>query len=156
LKVFITTITTFLNRVCDKLGFIDIIYYAGTTVFKAHDGDAGYDLYAFTSVVIPPFTEKEVQVNTILSSRRLWFLLVSRSSTLRNYGLLVSTAIIDNGYRGEMHLSVYNTTDKEVHINYNDRLGQVIPFKLIKAKVMFGLLPSRDGRGAGGFGSSGR
>lgn len=85
-----------------------------------------------------------------------WAQIVPRSSTFKNYGLLVTNSfgVIDTSYCGEEDhwmLSVYATRDTEVH--FNDRIAQ---FRLV-ADIPFAILETDhlDGENRGGIGSTG-
>lgn len=124
---------------------------------RAYGGDAGWDLYTSRPVVIPPHTFKDVHVDvSVALPQGLWAMIVGRSSTIRKHGLRVETAIIDNGYRGELFVGVWNLSDNAVEINEGVRLAQFIPFELINMKWEYteGPLPPSE-RGVKSFGSSG-
>ncbi len=125
---------------------------------KAHQTDAGYDLYAH---------KKEKMRNGQLKyTTGLCFeipdgymgLLFPRSS-LSNYNLALSNSvgIIDSGYRGEISF-VFNYTEGQMFAstyNEGDRIGQliIIPYPEVKFEEVKDL--SESPRGAKGFGSSG-
>jgi dUTP pyrophosphatase len=84
-------------------------------------------------------------------------LLVARSSTFKNFGLIQTNAIgvIDETYCGDddhIMMPVYATRDTEVHVN--DRICQ---FRIIKHQpvIDFEESESLSGKSRGGFGSTG-
>ena len=74
-------------------------------------------------------------------------------------GLTVANApgLIDSGYRGELKVILVNLGDEHVSISAGDRIAQLViaPVSLGTA-VEVQDLPDSDGRGEGGFGSTGR
>lgn len=123
----------------------------------AHYGDAGWDLYTSCEIIIPPHSFCDVHVDIAVAlPRGIWAMITGRSSTIRTYKLRVETAIIDNGYRGEMYVGVWNHNDEEIIIEKGVRLAQLILFKLIPATwVEKDSLPPSE-RGDRGFGHSGK
>ena len=64
--------------------------------------------------------------------------------------------VIDSDYRGEMRVTLYNTTDTEYTVRPGDRIAQlmVVPVACPPIEVV-DTLPETQ-RGEGGFGSTGR
>jgi len=124
---------------------------------QAHEGDAGWDLYTSREVIIPPNSFTDVHVDLAVAlPKRTWALITGRSSTIRTYKLRVETAIIDNGYRGEMYVGVWNHNDHQIFIPVGTRLAQMILFKSILVRwLLVDILPPSS-RGEKGFGHSGR
>lgn len=142
-------------NVLDCFGVIDILYYIGDKPYKKYDGDAGFDLYVSESSMVEPKSGCNIKVNTSITSRRMWMLLIGRSSTFYKRGLVVNTAIIDNGYTGDLHVYVYNHNEYGVFISAGDRIAQIIPFKLSKPLIVNGVCKKISCRGGDGFGSTG-
>ncbi len=124
---------------------------------QAHDGDAGWDLYTSRQIVISPnsFTDVHVDIAVALP-KGTWAMITGRSSTIRKYHLRVETAIIDNGYRGEMYVGVWNHNDYEITIPVGTRLAQMILFESVPVKWIKEFKLPNSSRGIGGFGSSGK
>lgn len=124
---------------------------------RAYEGDAGFDLYASRSLVIPAGGFADVHTDIAIAlPPSLWCRVVSRSSTSRRHGLLVAEGIIDTGYRGEMFFGVWNMNKVEFPVNAGDRLAQLILMQHVApvAWKQVDELPKSE-RGARGFGSSG-
>ena len=85
-------------------------------------------------------------------------LVVPRSGNALRYGLTVANApgLIDSGYRGELKVILVNLGADDVHIAVGDRIAQLVvtPVSLAAATEVDDL-PDSDGRGEGGFGSTG-
>ena len=95
--------------------------------YKKYDGDAGWDLFVSRPCVILPGTTIDVHTDLRINMpSRMYARIVGRSSTLRNYNLLVNEAIIDNGYTGEMFICVHNLSNKAFHVEPGMRLAQII------------------------------
>ena len=125
---------------------------------RAYDGDAGWDLYCAENRRIASGTYVEVACGfDIELPDHSWALLHSRSSTLRERGLMVNSAVFDSGYRGPVFVGVWNLSDRTKEIKVGERLAQLIPIghtPIDRVVRVESLNPSE--RGENGFGSSGR
>ncbi len=127
--------------------------------FKKHIGDAGWDLYTSEEVTIPARSTVDVHTNIKIDMPPYLFARITgRSSTLRNYNLLVNEAIIDNGYTGEMFVCVHNLSNKPFTVEKGMRLAQVIfhPIEDVRWSQVDEIKPAPGKRGNDGFGSTGK
>lgn len=125
---------------------------------RHYEGDAGLDLACSEDVDILPGRRAQIRTNIAVAlPAGVWAMLVGRSSTFFNLGLIVTQAVIDNGYRGELFASVYNTSPtKHIHVDTGDRLIQLVMFPLVTLEVIeVDGLPTSH-RQDKGFGSTGR
>jgi dUTP diphosphatase len=85
-------------------------------------------------------------------------LVVPRSGLARRHGVTVANApgLIDAGYRGELIVLLVNLGDAPHRVAPGDRIAQLVvtPVALAEPRVT-DALPASDGRGEGGFGSTG-
>ena len=132
--------------------------YIGTEPTRAHDDDAGLDLYVHGNYTIQPGEMTDIDLNlSIKSPPGTWTLLTGRSSTMRNRGLLVAQGIIDPGYTGPLYATVYNLRKEPAVVFHGDRIAQLIVFANWTESVQtveVAELP-HTARGTKGFGSSG-
>lgn len=124
---------------------------------KANLSDAGFDLYSTIDTIIPPKQRKTVKTGIALEMPEYMAGLVwPRSGLSVKQGIDVLAGVIDSGYRGEIMVCLYNTSDENVSINRGDRIAQII-FQEVPRVVIFRQeeLGSSQ-RGDNGFGSSGK
>lgn len=127
---------------------------------QAHPGDAGFDVYISERARLEPGQTKDVPCGIkVALPKGFWGLLVGRSSAAK-MGLRVQTAIIDNGYRGELFTIVQNTSlDTVAYLEPGSRLAQLIPIPLgsdlMRPTYAVELMDETD-RGEHGFGSTGK
>ena len=125
---------------------------------KAHEDDAGFDLYAsedFTlmahgygcvptalSVELPEGYEAQVR---------------PRSGLAAKYGVTVLNApgTIDAGYRGEVKVILINHGDADFEITAGMRIAQMIISPVWPARFVEAAVLEDSTRGSGGFGSTG-
>jgi dUTP pyrophosphatase len=127
---------------------------------RAHPGDAGLDLAAAEGVTIAPGGREAVATGwAVAIPHGMAGLVVPRSGNALRHGLTVANApgLIDAGYRGELKVILVNLGSEAFVVAPGDRVAQlvVVPVSL-GAAVEVESLPGSDGRGDGGFGSTGR
>jgi dUTP pyrophosphatase len=128
---------------------------------RAYNGDAGYDLAAAERVVLAP-GERAVLRTGIAIAVPVGYagLVLPRSGLATQFGIsLVNTpGLIDPGYRGELMVPLINHDREETfEVVVGMRIAQLVLVKAAEAQfVDVELLEEgADGRGEGGFGSSG-
>lgn len=126
----------------------------------SHAGDAGMDLYTSIGIRIPSGQFRDVECGIrVQLPKGIWGRITGRSSTLRRRGLLVNDAVIDNGYVGPIYVGVWNLGEHAAEVGVGERLAQLILHPITRFPIVAvshgEMLDSRDGRGTGGFGSTG-
>jgi dUTP pyrophosphatase len=126
---------------------------------RAHPGDAGLDLSAVEPLELPPGGRAACPTGLAVAIPEGHAgLVVPRSGLARRHGVTVANApgLIDAGYRGELQVVLVNLGAEPHRIAPGDRIAQlvVVPVAL-PAPVGVDELPASDGRGEGGFGSTG-
>lgn len=132
---------------------------AATLPTRAHDGDAGLDLYAAEGARIGP--GQRVTVGTGLSvaiPQGLAGLVTPRSGLALKHGITLVNApgVIDSGFRGELRVILQNTdANAEFKVAAGDRIAQLLLVPIATASPLEADSLDSTSRGAGGFGSSG-
>jgi dUTP diphosphatase len=126
---------------------------------RAHDGDAGLDLYACEPATVWAGQRASVRTGIAIEVPPGHAgLVLPRSGLAARHGIALVNApgLIDPGYRGEVKILLLNT-DSEAHFEIapGDRIAQLllVPFASLEAFEVPEL--SATERGEGGFGSSG-
>lgn len=130
----------------------------GALPTRAYDGDAGFDLYVNMTTTIPARGFVDVPMGcSVQFPDHVWGMITGRSSALRTHQLLITTGIIDTGYRGPLYAGVQSLRDDDYTVKRGERIAQLIPFPNVAmslhATQVDVLTPSN--RGEAGFGSSG-
>lgn len=129
---------------------------SGARLEHGHDGDAGIDLPAAEEYAIGPQSWANVPIDIKVElPKGVWAFVVGRSSTFFHKHLLVNSAVIDNGYRGELFVCCYNMTGAWYIVNPGERLAQLIPMLLVPVDLQPVSELEPSARGAAGFGSTG-
>ena len=145
---------------CEVGTFERTLQVAGTGALpsRGYKGDAGFDLYVSQDTVLGAglFTNVPAGISVALPED-VWALIVGRSSTFFKRGLMVNSAVIDQGYRGPLFACVYNPGPQDQVAAYGERMAQMIPIPLLAPSIVLERtedLPSSD-RNSAGFGSTG-
>ena len=123
---------------------------------RAHESDAGLDLYARerklirgqSSAVFDTGVHIELPAGTV-------GMIKSKSGLNVKHGL-ISEGVIDVGYTGSICVKLYTLSDKDYIVEIGDKISQlvVMPFIAPSLDLVDKLEPTE--RGNGGFGSTGR
>jgi dUTP diphosphatase len=126
---------------------------------RAHDDDAGLDLYALEPTVLGPGERASVTTGLAVEipDGHAGLVLPRSGLALRNGIALVNApGLIDPGYRGEVRVLLLNTDrSTPFEISAGDRIAQLLVVRTEVATAVEVKELSASTRGDGGFGSSG-
>ena len=119
-------------------------------------GDSGYDLTAVETVEVPPGGSAVVPVGLKLGyvTPGYWFRIEPRSGLGFKSSIQPHLGVIDNGYRGDMGVKLYNFSDKFFTAKKGDRIAQLVVYELLQPAVSWTDEATESNRGEKGFGSS--
>jgi dUTP pyrophosphatase len=127
---------------------------------RAHEGDAGLDLYACESAHIGPGERWGVGTGVgVEIPEGHAGLVLPRSGLARDHGigLVNAPGLIDSGYRGELRVLLLNTDPAETfRVEPGDRIAQLVLTPIVTPEPVETSALTESARGEGGFGSSGR
>jgi dUTP diphosphatase len=127
---------------------------------RAHEGDAGYDLYALEAASLAPGERASVGTGIAVAIPDGWAgLVLPRSGLAARHGITIPNApgLIDSGYRGEVRVLLLNTDPRDTfEVAAGDRIAQLLLVRHEAPEVLEVESLDETVRGAGGFGSSGR
>ena len=131
-----------------------------TVPARAHEGDAGVDLYACEAAHLGPGERWGVGTGVAVEIPEGHAgLVLPRSGLARDHGIALvnSPGLIDAGYRGEVRVLLLNTDPAETfRVEPGDRIAQLVITPVALADPVEVESLSETARGDGGFGSSGR
>ena len=127
---------------------------------QAHEGDAGYDLYASEAALLGPGERASVGTGIAVAiPDGCAGLVLPRSGLAARQGITLPNApgLIDSGYRGEVRVLLLNTDpDVPFDVAAGDRIAQLLIVRFESPPLEEADSLDETARGAGGFGSTGR
>jgi dUTP pyrophosphatase len=136
-----------------------IVAEEGFEPFYAQPGDAGADLRSRIDAVVPANSRVLVPTGVSIALPAGFVGLVHpRSGLAHKHGITVLNApgTVDSGYRGEISVNLFNTSDLDFEIARGDRIAQLVIQKYEEANfVKVERLPDSE-RGQAGHGSTGK
>lgn len=122
---------------------------------RAHDDDAGLDLYAKDGGWIFPFSRRAFETGTHVAIPRGWVGLLTSKSGMMLKGI-TSRGTIDSGYNGSIRAVLYNHSWRFVKIKPGQKVTQMVLVQCATPRIEVVDKLEDTERGAGGFGSTGR
>ena len=125
-------------------------------------GDSGYDLVAVEDTVIPWHQRNPgsavvpVGLKLAYIQEGYWFRIEPRSGLGFKHSLQPHLGVIDNSYRGDLGVKLYNFGETQYTVTKGDRIAQFVVYPLIHPQCEFTDEVVETSRGDKGFGSSGK
>jgi dUTP pyrophosphatase len=119
-------------------------------------GDAGFDLFSIEPVTIPAGKSAIVGVGIEVGyiTPGYWFKIEGRSGLAFKKEVDPHFGIIDNSYRGEFGIKLFNSSDTDCTLEKGYAVAQIIVLRMVDCKVGWAETHSPGERGKQGFGSS--
>lgn len=121
-------------------------------------GDIGADLYSVESRVIPAGLSAVVPVGLTVGfiEPGYYFTIAPRSGLGFKHSIQPHLGRIDNQYRGDLGVLLYNFGGSDYQVSVGDRIAQIEFHQLIQPSLEWAEDVVETQRGASGFGSSGK
>jgi len=123
---------------------------------RAHGDDAGMDVYCTEDLRIPSRGDIITGLGLACKFPKGYALLVyNKSGRATKLKLDKGAEVIDSGYRGEIHVHLFNHSDLNVIISKGEKIAQLILVPIWAGQPIEVDELDDTERGDGGFGSSG-
>ena len=124
---------------------------------KNHDNDTGMDVTSIEDITVPARGSAVVGVGLKFAyiEPGFWIKVEGRSGLGFKHGIMPHSGIIDEGYRGDAGVKLYNLTDVDYNVKAGERVAQFVTYANYPVEVSEGDVVDSD-RGEKGFGSSGK
>jgi len=124
---------------------------------KKNVNDTGYDLSSVDEVVVPAKGSAVVPtgLQVAKTEKGLWYLILPRSGMGFKHSIQPHLGVIDNEYRGDLGVKLYNFSDVDYKVSKGDRVAQIAYFPLLCIEPTWATETDETTRGSNGFGSSG-
>lgn len=122
---------------------------------RAHEHDAGLDLYAAETAYIAPHTWVTVSTGVHAEIPKGFVgLLTSKSGLMSKHGI-TCRGTIDAGYTGTIKAVLFNHSDRVFKVEAGQKVTQLVILPIITPELELVEELEKTERGAGGFGSTG-
>merc|ERR1711971_438921 len=123
---------------------------------KGSEYAAGFDLAAAEAVVVPPHGKAIVKTGlSVATPPRTYARLAPRSGLAAKKMMHVGAGVVDEDYRGEVGVVLFNHGPEPFEVKPTDRIAQLILEKIVMVPCEKADSLDATARGAGGFGSTG-
>lgn len=121
-------------------------------------GDIGADLYSVEPRLIPAGLSAVVPVGLTVGfiEPGYYFTIAPRSGLGFKHSIQPHLGRIDNQYRGDLGVLLYNFSDRDYQVSVGDRIAQIEFHQLIQPSLEWADEIEETQRGSSGFGSSGK
>lgn len=122
---------------------------------RAHEDDAGLDIYAMESGCVPAWTCRAFRTGLHVEIPHGYVgILFAKSGLNVNHGI-TSTGVIDSGYTGEIIVNLHGN-GKNYTVKKGDKISQLVILPIVTPTVEVVESFEKTDRGDNGFGSTGR
>jgi len=122
---------------------------------SAYKGDAGLDLYSAENKLIRSQEREIIETGIAIEIPENFVGLIwDRSSLGAKFGLTTLAGVIDSGYRGEIRVVLYNTSETTYQVRKNDKIAQLLIQAIEPVKILEVRQLNNSQRGEKTFGSS--
>lgn len=124
---------------------------------RAHNSDAGLDLYAKETKLVPArgSTIFDTGVHVEIPRGATGLVLPKSGLNVKN-GVVASVGVIDAGYIGSVVSKLYNHSKVDYTVNEGDKISQLVIVPIFTPVLEIVDELDETERGENGFGSSGR
>ena len=131
---------------------------------RAHDGDAGYDLFSAVNTTIPPRSNELVKTNVCVRLPRpecqehsVYGRVAEKSGLALNNCISIGGGVIDKDYTGDIGVIMYNHADEQFEVKRGHKIAQLIVEVCMTPPVeeVDDINVTFTSRGDSGFGSTG-
>ena len=138
---------------------VRLVHPAAEVPARSRGGDAGFDLRCVEPFELAPGERMKVPTGIAIAlPPQMAGLVVPRSGLAANEGVMPVLGLVDPNFRGELAVTLLNTSEMPFSAHPGDRIAQLllVPFWAPSLRVVDALPASPDDRGVSGWGSSGR
>lgn len=123
---------------------------------RAHECDAGNDLYALEDVTVYPHSVHKIRTGIAVAIPQGTVGLIKDRSSMGSKGFHVYAGVIDCGYTGEISVMMTTNHHSSSQIKKGDKIAQLVVSPIIAVEWSKVVVLQETDRGDAGFGSSGK
>lgn len=123
---------------------------------RGREGDAGYDLFLIDNVTFLAHSITTIDTGVCVELPTGHAGLLAMRSSVCKTGLIIQQPLIDENYRGQLHVIIVNPTDTNISFNKGDRVCSLYVFPVYHDELEIVEDLSESNRGTSWNGSSGK
>ena len=123
---------------------------------RAHEDDAGLDLFATETKIIPAMGSATFDTGVHIELPKGTVGMIKSKSGLNVKHDLTSEGVLDVGYTGSIFLKLYNHGDKDYTVWRGDKISQLVIMPILLPTLELVDSLEETERGNRGFGSTGK
>ena len=135
---------------------------------RAHENDAGFDLYSREDKVVPAGGSATFDTGVHIELGAMHLFAWDGLKKIKTVGFLKSKSglnvkhgitgegVIDMGYTGSITVKLYNNSDKDYTVHKGDKISQLVILPVLTPQLERVESLGTTERGSNGFGSTGR
>ena len=123
---------------------------------RAHPTDAGADLFALERTVLPPRAITGVRTGVAVELPKNTAGIIWGKSSVESKGIKAMAGLVDEPYRGELLVCMYNLNDTEFVFEAGQKVAQLVVLPVLYPAFEEVKELSETERGEGRFGSTGK
>lgn len=123
---------------------------------RAHENDAGLDLFAMEGKIIPPCGSAKFDTGVHVEIPKGYVGMITSKSGLMAKNGITSRGTIDSGYVGSIQAVLFNHSHKCIQIERGQKITQLVIMPIITPELEVVDSLEETERGEGGFGSTGK
>lgn len=133
-----------------------MLEYGATMPTRAHETDAGLDLYSKEEAVVPGRGSWDFDTGVHVEIPVGYVgMIKSKSGLMVQHGLL-SEGVVDSGYVGSIRVKLFNHSPNDYYVMKGQKISQLVILPIITPELELVDSLEDTERGANGFGSSGK
>ena len=134
---------------------------------RAHEDDAGYDLYARETQIVPAKESAVFDTGVHIELPKVYLFVWDGLQEFKTVGFLksksglnikhgiTSEGVIDMGYTGSIKVKLFNHSGHDYKVNAGDKISQLVILPILTPELELVDSLKETDRGNNGFGSSG-
>lgn len=136
---------------------VKLLSEKGKAPTRGSEFSAGYDLYSAEDKLVEAHSRMLIKTNIAVAIPTGHYGRVApRSGLAVKYGISVGAGVIDEDYRGDVGVLLFNHGSVSFHVNVGDRIAQLVLERISTPEVVVVDTLPESTRGDGGFGSTGK
>lgn len=135
---------------------VELVKENGKLPTRAHEGDAGLDLYTPEEFLLLAGQYKRIMLGIAFDLYPNEVGLIQPRSSMSHNQIHTFTGVIDAGYKGEVGVMLQNLSKYEVTYKKHDRIAQILVMSVRLYDPIEKKIELISKRGTNGFGSTGK